>query len=74
MLIPPAEVGAELVTTDRGGDVTYHGPGQLVGYPVVTLPDWRDGLRDVVAYVRALEGVVIAALAHLGIVAHREPR
>ena len=74
VLVPPAEVGAELVTTDRGGDVTYHGPGQLVGYPVVTLPDWRDGLRDVVAYVRALEGVVIAALADLGVAARREPR
>ena len=50
-------VGAELVHADRGGDVTYHGPGQLVGYPIVTLPEWRDGLRDVVAYVRALEDV-----------------
>jgi lipoic acid synthetase len=74
VLAAPATVGADLVTTDRGGDVTYHGPGQLVGYPIVTLPDWRDGLRDVVAYVRAVEGVVIAALADFGIDAHREPR
>jgi lipoic acid synthetase len=74
VLTDPATLGAELVTTDRGGDVTYHGPGQLVGYPIVTLPDWRDGLRDVVAYVRALEGVVIGALADLGIEAHRERR
>ena len=59
---------------DRGGDVTYHGPGQLVGYPIVTLPEWRDGMRDVVAYVRRLEEVLIAALADLGIAAHREPR
>ena len=74
VLVPPATVGAELVRADRGGDVTYHGPGQLVGYPIVTLPEWRDGLRDVVAYVRQLEDVVIAALAGFGIVAHREPR
>ena len=57
VLVPPATVGAELVRADRGGDVTYHGPGQLVGYPIVTLPEWRDGLRDVVAYVRQLEEV-----------------
>ncbi len=74
MLVPPATVGADLVHADRGGDVTYHGPGQLVGYPIVTLPEWRDGLRDVVAYVRLLEDVLIDALADFGIEAHREPR
>jgi lipoic acid synthetase len=67
VLVPPASVGADLVHTDRGGDVTYHGPGQLVGYPIVTLPEWRDGARDVVAYVRALEAVLIDALADLGV-------
>ncbi len=50
VLVPPARVGAELARTDRGGDVTYHGPGQLVGYPILTLPEWRDGRVDVVAY------------------------
>jgi lipoic acid synthetase len=74
VLVEPATVGAELVEADRGGDVTYHGPGQLVGYPIVTLPEWRDGLRDVVAYVRRLEDVLIGALAGFGIEAHREPR
>jgi lipoic acid synthetase len=74
VLVPPQRVGAELVHTDRGGDVTYHGPGQLVGYPIVTLPDWREGLRDVVAYVRALEDVLVDALADLGITAGRQPR
>ena len=43
------------------------GPGQLVGYPIVTLPEWRDGMRDVVAYVRRLEAVLVAALADLGV-------
>jgi len=74
VLVQPATVGAELVHVDRGGDVTYHGPGQLVGYPIVTLPEWRDGLRDVVAYVRLLEDVLVGALAGFGIEAHREPR
>jgi lipoic acid synthetase len=72
VLVPPASVGAELVRTDRGGDVTYHGPGQLVGYPIVTLPEWRAGQRDVVAYVRRLEAVLISALGDLGVDAGRD--
>jgi lipoic acid synthetase len=74
VLVPPASVGAELVRADRGGDVTYHGPGQLVGYPIVTLAEWRNGQRDVVAYVRTLEAVIVDVLAELDIVAHTEPR
>ena len=61
--------GIEFQRTDRGGDVTYHGPGQIVGYPIVDLREWK---RDVVAYVRALEQVLIDALAELGIPAGRE--
>jgi len=72
LLVPPAEVGADLEPADRGGDVTYHGPGQLVGYPIVTLPAWRDGLTDVVRYVRRLEAVLIAALGDLGVEAGTE--
>jgi lipoic acid synthetase len=72
VLVPPAQVGAELVRTDRGGDVTYHGPGQLVGYPIVTLPEWRDGAPDVVAHVRRLEAALIDALATFGVEARRE--
>jgi lipoyl(octanoyl) transferase len=56
--------GIEFHHTDRGGDVTYHGPGQIVGYPVFDLREWK---RDVVAYVRALEQVLIDALAEFGL-------
>jgi lipoic acid synthetase len=73
LLREPASVGAELVRADRGGDVTYHGPGQLVGYPVVSLAEWRAGQRDVVAYVRRLEQVLVAVLADFGITAATEP-
>ena len=72
VLVPPASVGAELVRADRGGDVTYHGPGQLVGYPIITLPEWHAGQRDVVAYVRRLEAMLIAALADFGVEATRD--
>jgi lipoyl synthase len=71
VLCAPASVGAELVHADRGGDVTYHGPGQLVGYPIVSLAEWRAGQRDVVAYVRRLESVIIAVLADFGIEAEQ---
>ncbi len=60
--------GIELHHTDRGGDVTYHGPGQVVGYPIVDLRKWN---RDVVAYVRGLEQVLIDALREFGIATER---
>jgi lipoyl(octanoyl) transferase len=62
--------GIELHYTDRGGDVTYHGPGQIVGYPIFDLREWK---RDVVAYLRALEQVLIEALAEFGIHGGRQP-
>jgi lipoic acid synthetase len=71
VLVEPASVGAEVLHVDRGGDVTYHGPGQLVGYPVLSLAEWRAGQRDVVAYVRRLEDVLIRTLADFGIEAAR---
>jgi len=62
--------GIELHSTDRGGDVTYHGPGQIIGYPIFDLREWK---RDVIAYVRALEQVLIEALAEFGISGGRQP-
>jgi lipoyl synthase len=68
LLRPPAGVGAELVRADRGGDVTYHGPGQLVGYPILSVPGKRGGgMADTVAYVRSVEQTLIEALADLGL-------
>jgi lipoic acid synthetase len=68
LLRDPVEVGAELVRTDRGGDVTYHGPGQLVGYPILAVPGRRGGgLADTSAYVASVEQLVVDALADLGL-------
>jgi lipoyl(octanoyl) transferase len=71
LLAPPElleRAGIEFHRTDRGGDVTYHGPGQIVGYPIFDLREWK---RDVVAYVRAVEQVVINALGVFGIRSER---
>jgi lipoyl(octanoyl) transferase len=56
--------GIEFHPTDRGGDITYHGPGQIVGYPIFDLREWK---RDVVAYVRAIEQVIVDVLGQFGI-------
>jgi lipoic acid synthetase len=76
VLVPPASVGAELARTDRGGEVTYHGPGQLVGYPILTVPGRRGGgMADTVAHMSSLEQLVIDVLADLGVPgAGRHPR
>jgi lipoyl synthase len=71
VLVDPATVGARLVETDRGGDVTYHGPGQLVGYPIGALATTPAGGRDVVAHVRRIEAALIEALAEFGIAGAR---
>ncbi|HEY2429137.1 MAG TPA: lipoyl(octanoyl) transferase LipB, partial [Acidimicrobiales bacterium] len=64
VLVPPESVGAELVRADRGGDVTYHGPGQLVGYPIVSVPTVPGATRS---YVCSVEQLVIDVLADLGL-------
>ena len=65
----PASVGADFVRVKRGGDITYHGPGQLVGYPLVNLPPKRgaDGPADSVAYISQVEQVVIDSLHEVGL-------
>jgi len=65
-----ARTGIDYFETNRGGDVTYHGPGQLVGYPILDLREWR---RDVHAYFQGVEQCLIDSLAVFGIGAERIP-
>ena len=59
----PAAVGAELVAVKRGGDVTYHGPGQLVGYPILSVPNSLGAAQ----HVAAVQAVVVRTLTELGL-------
>ena len=81
---PVGDPGAPVVDVDRGGKITWHGPGQLTGYPIVALPPMgapaggdplveasRNQMVDVVAYVRHLEDVLIAACAAFGVAGER---
>lgn len=56
---------------DRGGDITYHGPGQIVGYPIIDLKNWK---QDTHLYLRSLEEVIIRTLKHYGINSSRNPK
>jgi lipoyl(octanoyl) transferase len=58
--------GIDIVDTDRGGKLTYHGPGQLVGYPIMRID-------DIIAYLRTMEQAIVAALGDAGIAAHARP-
>lgn len=62
--------GIEVVEIERGGDVTFHGPGQLVGYPILDLKGYR---QDLHWYLRTLEEALIAGLGELGLAAERHP-
>jgi lipoyl(octanoyl) transferase len=72
LLMPTEErerLGVDVLRVDRGGDITYHGPGQLVGYPIIQLERGDGRLRsDVIGYVRRLESVIIRTIADYGIV------
>jgi lipoyl(octanoyl) transferase len=73
VLAPPEVLirsGIGFEETDRGGGATYHGPGQIVGYPILDLREWK---RDVRAYFRAVEQFLINALGAFGIAAERQP-
>jgi lipoyl(octanoyl) transferase len=63
-------IGAEFYRTNRGGDITYHGPGQLVGYPIL---DLDEHFTDIHRYLRTLEEVIIATLADYGLSGDRSP-
>jgi lipoate-protein ligase B len=63
------QLGVEVVQTDRGGDITFHGPGQIVAYPIIRL---NDHALSVGGYVRRLEEAVIAALHELGVAAQKD--
>ena len=59
---------AEFIHTNRGGDITYHGPGQIVGYPILNLDYFAKGIRD---YIAKLEEAIILCLQHYGLEGHR---
>lgn len=65
-----SRTGIDFHHTNRGGDVTYHGPGQLVGYPIFNLTEWK---RDVHAYVRTLEQAIIDTIDVFGLRGERVP-
>jgi len=66
-IVPQTTDGTPVIDVDRGGKITWHGPGQLVGYPIVRLPD----PVDVVAYVRRVEQLLIDVCAELGLATNR---
>ncbi len=75
ILVDPDDADADVLRVNRGGDVTFHGPGQVVGYPVIDVAGRRGGgMADTAAYVASVEGYLIEVLADLGITAGRVER
>ncbi len=69
LLMTEGALGAPLIETDRGGDITFHGPGQLIAYPII---DLRAARLSVVSYVRSLEETVMRTVREFGITSHTE--
>lgn len=65
------ELGVNVYEIDRGGDITYHGPGQIVGYPIISLNDWK---QDTHEYLRGLEEVIMMTCLEYGIATERNPK
>lgn len=65
------ELGVSVYEIDRGGDITYHGPGQIVGYPIIKLSDWKE---DTHLYLRGLEEVIIQTCAEYGLITGRNSK
>lgn len=65
------ELGVSVYEIDRGGDITYHGPGQIVGYPIIKLSDWKEDTHE---YLRSLEEVMMEVCADYGLKTHRNPK
>lgn len=65
------EKGIKVFDIDRGGDITYHGPGQIVGYPIIDLTEWK---KDTHEYLRALEEIIIKTCGYYGLTAGRNPK
>ncbi len=65
------ELGIKVYEIDRGGDITYHGPGQIVGYPIIKLSNWKEDTHE---YLRALEEVIINTCSYYGLKAERNSK
>ncbi|MEW6194603.1 MAG: lipoyl(octanoyl) transferase LipB [Bacteroidota bacterium] len=65
------ELGVSVYEIDRGGDITYHGPGQIVGYPIINLSQWKEDTHE---YLRGLEEVIMKTCAEYGLQTERNPK